>query len=178
MATPGVGVLIDPDRLKDPAKQATPYFIQVDGNRYYGKTPESAIKEAKKTFKSESSTNIIPRKAKKQKQTSVTDPMAEDLKLLGLSPGATESEIKAASKKAFLNGHSNKGGTANIGALTAARDRLLSRLKPTPPAVKPAAAEPAAILDTNAKGGGKTRKSLKRKRTFRKKRSATRKHLK
>jgi hypothetical protein len=212
MAAPGVGVLIDTDRLKDPSKQATPYFIQVDANRYYGKTPESAVKEAKKAFNTKSSTNIVPRKSKKQKQTSVTDPMEADLKLLGVSSGATASEIKAAWKKLALAEHPNMGGTgANQNALKMARDRLLSRLKATPaakasaepvavaepvaaaaaePAAEPAtaaetatepAAEPAAEPEAEpaaATGGGKMRNSLKRRRTFRKKRSTTRKHLK
>lgn len=192
MATPGVGVLVDTDRLKDPSKQGTPYFIEVDAKRYYGKTPESAVKEAKKAFSAKSSTNIIPRKSKKQKQTSVTGPMADamdaDLKLLGVSKNATEAEIKAAWKKLVVPGHSNKGGTANVGAITAAKNRLIERLKAASPAAAspaaaspappPAAAKPLAIMNATATGGGKMRNSLKRRRTFRKKRSTTRKHLK
>ena len=181
MATPGVGVLIDTDRLKDKEKQATPYFIEVDGTRYYGKSPESAVKAAKKAFKSESSTNIVPYKVKKQKQTavignkarvlselkdapvSVTSFLAEDLKLLGLPANPTVSEIQSAYRGLIRTSHPNKGGNPDVfREQTAAKERLVS----------------AAAEKSTSKGGGKMRKSLRRKRTFRKHTSTTRKHLK
>jgi hypothetical protein len=118
----------------------------------------------------------------------MADAMDADLKLLGLSKNATEAEIKAAWKKLIVPGHSNKGGTANVGALTAAKNRLIERLKAASPAAAspaaaspappPAAAKPLAIMNATATGGGKMRNSLKRRRTFRKKTSTTRKHLK
>lgn len=176
MSTPGVGVLIDTDRLKSSNKkeQTNPYFLEVDGQRYYGSSPEDTLQEAKKGLtRKTQTTNIIPLGVKKQKQTSVTDPMETDLKLLGLSAGASTDEIKSAWKKSVKRAHSNKGGTGNVGALTAARDRLLKRVEAAP------AAKPLAIMNApTAKGGGKMRKSLKRKRVFRKKRSTTRKQLK
>jgi hypothetical protein len=203
MPTPGVGVLIDTDRLKSSnmGEQANPYFIDVDGERYYGSNPEDTLRQAKKALtRKTQTTNIIPLGVKNQRQTSVTKPVDADLKLLGLRAGATRADIIAAFKKASLAGHSNKGGAANMGDLTAAKNRLLERFKdgsvakpavpaakPAVPAAKPAvpAAKPAvpaakqlAIMNRPAKGGGKMRKSLKRKRVFRKKRSTTRKQLK
>ena len=173
---PGVGVLIDTRRLKSSnmKEQANPYYIEVDRERYYGSDPKDVLQEATKALTRKQTTNIIPPGVKKQQQTSITDPMDADLKLLGLSKGATVVEIKAAYKKAVLAGHSNKGGTANMGALQAAKERLLERLKDTPAA--PAPNKQLGI--TNPQGGGKMRKSLKRKRVFRKKRSTSRKHLK
>lgn len=184
MATQGVGVLINTARLKDPKTQDTPYYIVVDAKEYYGKTPEDAVRQAKKAFSTQLTT--ISRKAKKQKQTAIitpTDPMAADLKLLGLSAAATAAEIKAAWAKLTKAQHPNAGGTGgNQDALKMARDRLLERLKTrknTPaPAPAPAANKPLAILNTPAKGGSKMRKPLKRTSTFRKKTSTTRKHLK
>ena len=179
---PGVGVLIDTRRLKSSnmKEQANPYYIEVDRERYYGSDPKDVLQEAKKALTRTQKTNIIPPGVKNQKQTSITDPMDADLKLLGLSKGATVADIKKAFTKAALAGHSNKGGTANVGALKDARDRLLERLKDTPAANTAAAPASAssAIMNAPAKGGGKMRKSLKRKRVFRKKRSTTRKHLK
>jgi hypothetical protein len=200
MATQGVGVLINTSRLKDPKTQDTPYYIVVDAKEYYGKSPEDAVRQAKKAFSNQLAT--ISRKAKKQKQTAIitpTDPMAADLKILGLSAGATAAEIKAAWAKLTRAQHPNMGGTGgNQDALKTARDRLLESLKTkkNAPAAAPAAAAnkplailnaaaaaaapnmPLAILNTPAKGGSKMRKPLKRTSTFRKKRSTTRKHLK
>jgi hypothetical protein len=182
MATQGVGVLINTARLKDLKTQDTPYYIVVDTKEYYGKSPEDAVRQAKKAFSNQLAT--ISRKAKKQKQTAVIaapDPMVADLKLLGLSAGATAAEIKAAWAKLTKAQHPNAGGTGgNQDALKMARDRLLDSLKSkkNAPAPAPAANKPLAILNTPAKGGGKMRKPLKRTSTFRKKRSTTRKHLK
>jgi hypothetical protein len=178
MPTPGVGVLIDTERLKSSNKeeQVNPYFLEVDGQRYYGSNPEDTLREAKKALTRKQTTNIIPPGVKKQEQTSITDPMDADLKLLGLSKGATVADIKDAWKKIVKRIHSNKGGTGNVGSVTDAKNRLLERLKNTPAAPAPAPNKQLGI--TNPQGGGKMRKSLKRKRVFRKKRSTTRKHLK
>jgi hypothetical protein len=166
MDTPGVGVLVDPDRID----QIDPYFVEIRGTRYYGTTPEDAVREARKKVTAGTSSNAGSKGDTKKPVTNiisvatptplVASQMQTDRTLLGLSGNATVADIKAAFKKAALAGHSNKGGTGDVGELTAARDRLLTAAAKT------------------VSGGGKRRKPLKRTRVFRKRRSTTRKHLK
>jgi hypothetical protein len=168
MDTPGVGVLVDPDRIE----QIDPYFVEIRGTRYYGTTPEDAVREARKKLSNGKSSNSSSSSKGDTKKPvtniiSVATPtplvanqMQIDRTLLGLSANATAADIKSAFKKAVLATHSNKGGTGDVGELTAARDRLLTAAAKT------------------VSGGGKRRKPLKRTRVGRKRRSTTRKHLK
>jgi hypothetical protein len=168
MDTPGVGVLIDPDKID----QIDCYFIDINGTRYYGSSPEDSVRKARAAIKAKKRGGTSASRSKKsvtniislaRPTTLVADQMMTDQKLLSVSAKATAAEIKAASKKAVLAAHSNRGGTGDVGAITAARDRLLAALPKTP---------------TTAKGGGKRRKPLKKTRVFRKYRSMTRKHIK
>jgi hypothetical protein len=166
MDTPGVGVLVDPDRIE----QIDPYFVEIRGRRYYGTTPEDAVREARKKLTAGKSSNAGSKADTKKAVTNiisvatptppVVNQMLTDRALLGVSANATAADIKSAFKKAALAGHSNKGGTGDVGELTAARDRLLTAVAKT------------------VKGGGKRRKPFKSTRVFRKRTSTTRKHLK
>lgn len=168
-----MGVLVDPDRIE----KIDPYFVEIRGTRYYGTSPEDAVREAKKKLTTGKSSNAGAKGDTKKPVTNiipvvapsplVSSQLQADQTLLGLSANATAEEIRAAFKKAALAGHSNKGGTEDMGELKAARDRLLATAVKTP-----------SPSNTGLKGGGKRRKPLKKTRVFRKRRSTTRKHLK
>jgi hypothetical protein len=73
--SPGVGILIDPDRLTGTVQeQMAPYYIPVRGMRIYGKTAEDALKNAttidKKEFKA---AQLKPRGQKQQQTAALTD---------------------------------------------------------------------------------------------------------
>jgi hypothetical protein len=171
MDTPGVGILIDPDRID----KIDPYYVEIRGTRYYGSSSEDAVRQARKAVQAKMGiTTDMPRGDKQKPSTNiipvpkptprVSSEMLADQKLLGVSARATTAEIKAAHKKAVLAGHSNKGGTQDIGALTAARDRLLAAAAKAPKTANTAKTAKAAKPKTpTAAKGAKTPAAAKPK---------------
>ncbi len=107
----GVGVLIDTEYLisADAELRSNPYYIVVDGTRYYGSSPEDAIKTAKEKYKGQGALTKAGISANASKQVSSSLPSG-----MNRARGAMSSAGKGLKNGALAAGKTLKSGASSL----------------------------------------------------------------
>jgi hypothetical protein len=170
----GVGVLIDTEYLisADSELRSNPYYIVVDGTRYYGSSPEDAIKTAKEKYKGQGALTKAGVSANASKQVSSSLPSGmnrargvmssagKTLKSGALAAGKGIKTGALAAGKTLKNGASSlwqgaKGAFSSAGqTLKRGVDAAKDKMKRAPPPVKGEASGADASAPTKGEAPG------------------------